>query len=86
MTSATFFIVCRFPMAGRKKKLAEPPPASEAVMPLYLPLTMRLNPLWCFVFLMQRYKECENNSRIFLTKNGQFFTLVSFRISFHKFQ
>ena len=52
-------------LAGRKKKLAEPPPASEAVMPLYLPLTMRLNPLWCFVFLMQRYKECENNSRIF---------------------
>ena len=47
-------------LAGRKKKLAEPPPASEAVMPLYLPLTMRLNPLWCFVFLMQRYKECEN--------------------------
>lgn len=37
-------------LAGRKKKLAEPPPASEAVMPLYLPLTMRLNTLWCFVF------------------------------------
>lgn len=50
MISATFFIVYRLTYGGAEKKLAEPPPASEAVMPLYLPLTMRLNPLWCFVF------------------------------------
>lgn len=80
-----YLYVCRLASGGAEKKLAEPPPASEAVMPLYLPLTMRLNPLWCFVFLMQRYKECENNSRIFLTKNGQFFTLVSLCMSFYKF-
>lgn len=45
-----YLYVCRLASGGAEKKLAEPPPASEAVMPLYLPLTMRLNPLWCFVF------------------------------------
>lgn len=50
-----YLYVCRLASGGAEKKLAEPPPASEAVMPLYLPLTMRLNPLWCFVYLMQIY-------------------------------
>lgn len=55
-----YLYVCRLASGGAEKKLAEPPPAFEAVMPLYLPLTMRLNPLWCFVYLMQIYLKFPN--------------------------
>lgn len=55
-----YLYVCRLASGGAEKKLAEPPPASEAVMPLYLPLTMRLNPLWCFVYLMLIYIKFPN--------------------------
>lgn len=80
-----YLYVCRLASGGAEKKLAEPPPASEAVMPLYLPLTMRLYPLWCFVFYGKVRRKAKRTVGYF-NKNGQFFTLVSLCISFYKFQ
>lgn len=56
MVSATFFIVCRLVYGGAEKEAGGTAASFRGSNASYLPLTMRLNPRWYFVFSFAKIK------------------------------